>query len=1045
MREGQAGRQRGQQERAGVESAWADSGLPTQPDDPPGVAGESGRPGERRAVTLRRLEMALSNRQLRPLLFVLLVVLVAALAQAMATWGINKVWAALLYGLTILLGLWVFWFRPANPTREKTRRQKLKEMWPLFALLGLGVIVLAQSMAVLVMKSNETLILLLLVAAVGMWAMWPRSPGDTGRGEARRLTSAIALLLAFATTLAGSLRLAGDWSGRLYGALLLYGLGLLLALVGFALRGGWNLKKIPRRFWNSLRAHCWEALALAVILAVALFLRLYRLDYYPPPGGISWIDEAQVGKEAHAILTSDYRHWEFPVLIYSVALAFRLWGEKILVLRLVPIFYGWLTLVAFYFLARLWFGVGPALAATFLFSFSRWHIALTKIAQPWMTSMLLMVIAFFCLLWGLRYRGRMAFVWAGLALALSMYSLAATNLIFIAFILILLLGRIVGAARQAPVGERRAAVAAWFKEHGPGLLILLLALLLYILPYISLVRRDPLLLTERFISVMPSITSPGVEQAPQIWQNFKRVLLFFNFEGALWPGVNIPEYPMLDPLSGALFNLGLLYCLVYFWRNDHYFLLAWFLITLIGGGVLTNTLVSHRLANLIPAVYLFICALLAWAWQEYRRAMPGKAFYLLPPAVMVFGFSAWYNYDLFFNYQIHNDAVRAEFDYSEVGVANHIREMEKGYYIALFASYPFYGEDNDLNWVAGHPRGESFRLVSDAVPARMEPPSAVAYYVVPPYRGEELAGIVRKVYPGAIWENLYGEHAHYSFAVARVSEEEVLSRRGLTGRYWPAAQTAEAAVTRHEPGLSFDWLNSAPPLPLPFTAEWQGSIFIPQTGLYLITLRGPGQAEVYLDDVPMEEERLLAQGWHGFRALYHTGSSLQPLRLFRRGSDGILRLVSAADLSTLAGPQGLLARYYDGPHWEGEPLLQRIEGAAVWADLRSKPYSIQWAGQLLAPQSGSYHLQAIVRDGSMELALDGGLIMESAPGEQKQESIVEADVELAGGWHELRVRYSRNEARPRTPASGVMLYWTPPDSADKELVPPDHLRPALEE
>lgn len=992
---------------------------------------------------LRRLDVLLSNRRLRHLFFVLVVVLVAALAQAMATWGIDLWKSAALYVLTILLGIWAFRFSPASQPKVEGRFQRLKESWPLFALFCLSVLVLAQSMVGLATMRNEIMIVLLLAVAVSMGAIWSRALGLADQGI-RRLSAEIALLFSFVTALSGALLLM-EWSDwRVYGALLLYGIGLLLALLGFALREGWDLGKMPKRLWSCLQEHRAELLALVVILSVGLFLRVYRLDYYPPSGGISWIDEAQIGKEAHDILTSDRRPWEFPVLIYSTALAFRLWGESVVVLRLASILFGWLTLIPFYFLARSWFGVEPALAATFLFAFSRWHMAMVRISQPWMTSMFLMLVLFLCLRWGLDHRGKMSFALAGYALALSIYSLAATNLVFIFFVLVLLLGRAVGAAWSVPAGQRRAALVSWVREHTTGLFIMLIAFTLCILPYAFLVSHEPTLMTERFTSVMPGVFGQQTPQLPQMWENFRRAIMLFNFEGALWPGVNIPQQPMLDPLSGALFGLGLLYCLAYFWRNDHYFLLAWFLVTLIGGGALVNTLVSHRLANLIPAIYLFICAILAWVWREYRQALPGKEHYLVPFAAVLLGISAWYNFDLFFNNQIYRQDVRAEFDSTQVGVANHIRRWSKDHYVALFATYPFYDENSDLNWVAGHPRGRAFKTIGNALPARMEQPLALAYYFVPPYRGNDLVNVVRKTYPGATSEKVDSENGHYSFYVARVREEEVLSVRGLTGRYWPEDQSEKTAVMRHEPTMNLDNWRNAAPLPLPFVAEWRGSIFIPRSDPYLITLRGVGRAEVYVDGTPMNRERLLAQGWHGLRAVYHTGDRAHPVNLFKRGPDGILRPIPSSDLSTLEGPRGLLASYYETPDWEGEPTQQRIEEALVFLGTPETACNVQWEGQLLIEKSGSYLLEASVRKGSLEMSLDGESALSTVLKEKQEEGVASTRRELTAGEHSLLARYTCDKSPQSGPFAGVSLYWTTPYGTSSEIIPPDRLRPALE-
>ncbi|MFX0146008.1 MAG: ArnT family glycosyltransferase, partial [Candidatus Hodarchaeota archaeon] len=180
---------------------------------------------------------------------------------------------------------------------------------------------------------------------------------------------------------------------------------------------GWSM---PRP--TLLKEHWEELILVALVLACGLFLRLYRLDYYPPAGSISWNDEAQIGKDAYGIIHHGYLPWQFPNSVYATFLSFQVLGPTVLALRLPFVLLGFLTLIFFYLLARELFRFPVALAATFLFAVSRWHIAFVRLVLPSTPAMLLEVATFYLLLRGRRTGGMMNYILAGLSMGLGLYS-----------------------------------------------------------------------------------------------------------------------------------------------------------------------------------------------------------------------------------------------------------------------------------------------------------------------------------------------------------------------------------------------------------------------------------------------------------------------------------------------------------------------------------------------------------------------------------------------------------------------------------------------
>src|SRR5262249_53311491 len=122
-----------------------------------------------------------------------------------------------------------------------------------------------------------------------------------------------------------------------------------LAVAGIAI---WSVG-LGRRYPSSPAAAWprWETALFVAILAIGLFVRFYRYDYYPPEG-VCAVEEPQSGQLTHLILTTDTRPWEFVGDRWLAVPFFRLFGESLLTLRIPYSIISWLTLVPFYLLGR---------------------------------------------------------------------------------------------------------------------------------------------------------------------------------------------------------------------------------------------------------------------------------------------------------------------------------------------------------------------------------------------------------------------------------------------------------------------------------------------------------------------------------------------------------------------------------------------------------------------------------------------------------------------------------------------------------------------
>ena len=135
----------------------------------------------------------------------------------------------------------------------------------------------------------------------------------------------------------------------------------------------------------------WALLATICVLFVFAFsLRIYRVGEVPP--SLNW-DEVSINYNAYSILKTGKDEWgktfplnfrsfgeyKLPAQIYASIPSVGLFGLNELGVRFTPAFYGALTVVVTFFLAKLLFSSNSVgVVAAFLLAISPWHLQLTR-------------------------------------------------------------------------------------------------------------------------------------------------------------------------------------------------------------------------------------------------------------------------------------------------------------------------------------------------------------------------------------------------------------------------------------------------------------------------------------------------------------------------------------------------------------------------------------------------------------------------------------------------------------------------------------------
>ena len=905
------------------------------------------------------------------------------------------------------------------------------------ALLALALGVIAQQRFVQ-NQVNDALILYGIAALVFVLASWKLGPvwqqpqgsvEETPATPQRRLWGFILLALAISASVLALSRFGVEPPQDI--AWILYLLSILLFVAALYALDGRDPRQQLRDWRRKLPARRWELVGLALILLLAAFCRLYQIDTIP--SGV-FFDEAMNGLDARRVIEEGYHPVYFEanygrgaLFIYLLAFAFKLLGPTAVVMRLVVVLLGLLTVLAFYHLARLIFGdYRMGLIAAFLLALSRWHINFSRIVFDAVLLPLLQIVAYYFFLKGLRTRRRLDFMWAGLALGLGLHTYApfrAIPFVLVAFFIFLI----------ADAALRRRN---FLREFGAPLVVAVFAAYLVFAPLgqYALRHRRAFMDRTQAASIFTKRDQADIIQALQ--SNTRLHLLMFNWRGDKNGRHNLPGEPMLDFASGALFVIGLGYAL-YRWREPPFFLFLVSFFALLMGGLLSvdfEAPQSLRSFGVLPAVYVFISAVLERLWVAFKRGFGErwqKVF--LGGVAILLAFIGLRNYHTYFYRQARDFAVWNGFHTAETLTAREMKTLGTSH---QFYVTSLYYEHPTVRFLAPEISGYKRVEVGDNLPIR-ESDRPVAMFLDP--QKEAMYRDARRFYPDADakeYTSPYGGPVVlYS---VKLDMEDLTSVQGLVARYYEGEDwQGQPAVVRREARLDVDW-GADPPLPLPFSAEWEGVLYVPRYGAYSIGISAPGEAEVLIDEYAVlgaaeEQTIMLAKGNHALHVravgapgrveLYWQppGQSRQPL----------------PDWAFYVNPpvtnNGLLGSYYPNPNWAPPLAFSQIDPAiAMFFHFTplGRPYTVEWQGMIAAPQSGDYAFATSSIDES-QVYIDGQLVVDN----QGRNQYVEGRVNLAAGLHQINIRYA-----DRSSHSFIQFFWGPPGRG-QEIVPASVLFP----
>ena len=807
-----------------------------------------------------------------------------------------------------------------------------------------------------------------------------------------------------------------------------------------------------------------ERLAAIAVLCAGLFLRLYDLPGFPFG---TWYDEADFALQAQRILQEPaYRPLFIDSIhgpahyIYLVSALFLVLPEVTFVIRLASVLLGTLSIAAAFVAGNQLFGRGPGLMLAFLVAVSRWSFNFSRIGMFNIPVTLFAFLGIALLLRALRRNRLTDYMWAGLLLGFG-YNFYLASTLFLMVVSVFVLRYFISHFRL-------------LRHQWKGLLVAAMGVLLFLAPLALFSQEEPDIFFRRTRTVSIFNEFPSDQVADRLLESAAAHFLMYNVRGDPNGRHNLPGEPMLAPVAGALFVLGLGMSLATFWRRRSLLLITWLLVMMSGGvfALSFEAPQSLRAIGALPAVYLLATLPLAQLRQNWRAAAAaplapltpaqnGAGGHTGPPALLALKAAleklqpalirpgpllfvcfllfavTLHNYRIYFVDQRNNFAVWNAYSTGETIAAQLIAANAKNadtdtFLTSHFARHP------TVRFVANAESSYQSVDYTATLPMPLAPDRDALFLMDPERRN--FFEQARSFYPnGEFVEHRPPFGGPTVLYEVRLSPADVASIQGINLSYFEGeAWTGSPVQVEKHAAVSVDWPRAAP-LSGPFSAEWNGVLNIERYGPHKFVLRAPSLAELYVDEELVarlgEETGPDRAGANGeAAAVLQPALGLHKLRLRAVGGRGPVtlswqrpgeeeRLVPSAALYVPpVASNGLLGRYYANGNWEGPPAFTRIDPQInlYFHDVPlPRPYTVEWRGKLAVPYGGEYRLGIESIDES-ELWIDGKPVAASPEPNQYDENAVA----LTAGLHDIRIRYVA-----RTSYYHVNLYWTPPGRA----------------
>jgi 4-amino-4-deoxy-L-arabinose transferase-like glycosyltransferase len=403
--------------------------------------------------------------------------------------------------------------------------------------------------------------------------------------------------------------------------LLLWVIGVSLFLLAFVPL--FSVRETWRYLVNRARAHRVELAGLAVLLLVALVVRVVDLEHIPVNFGG---DEGTQGLAALELVAPPMGNpfstgwFSVPTMSFlAYGIVMRVFGATITGLRLLSALIGTATVLTTFLLAREMWGRRVGWMAAVLLAFGHYHLHFSRLGSNQIGDAFFVTLALWLLAHGLRRRRLIDFALVGTVVGLAWYGYFGARLVgvIVAFYLVWLF----------VTGSHSRSEAMADAQYGRWALVPLAAALVVVMPLLLHYTAYPDTMASRANQV--TILAPGwlvQEQAYTgrsaasiLLQQFWKAISAFHYtvDPTFWYR---PSIPFLDFVSGVLLLFGMVWAGIHWRESRNVLLLLWFWLAVILGWALTeNPPSSQRLVIVTPALALLASLGLNWLVALGRR------------------------------------------------------------------------------------------------------------------------------------------------------------------------------------------------------------------------------------------------------------------------------------------------------------------------------------------------------------------------------------------------------------------------------------------
>ncbi|MCE2457267.1 MAG: glycosyltransferase family 39 protein [Dehalococcoidia bacterium] len=773
-------------------------------------------------------------------------------------------------------------------------------------------------------------------------------------------------------------------------------------------------------------------LVLLAILVLAAGLRLYNLDDLP--AGL-WFDEAD-----NLFHAREYAGDPGQIPVYEpstnlptmflmpIAAVVKLAGVAITTPRLVAAAFGLLGIVATFLFVRHVLGASAALIAAFLVAVMRWDLNWSRIGMHGITGVLFAALTGWLMLRAIRTGRTSDFAFAGASLGLGMWFYSPFRMFPLVVGLILLLHLLVSRPN--------------FRAYAANIATMAILTLFVAAPVAQYAMENSEQFFERTETTSLFNLTPREDWGSRLLSSLDMHVLMFNVEGDPNPRHNLPNAPMLDRITGALFVLGFFFALIR-WRSVALFMLPFWVFFMVLPGVLTvpwEAPQSLRSILVIPAVAALAALVIDLLWRTWRDVPWSLARRIALPAILaLLGIVAYLNVDLYFGDQANDPRVYAGFSTDETLMArSQVERQRLGY--SLWVSRQFlFGLTSTL--LANHPRVEVLKAPETLPLVSTLVWRGAAAYFEPRERG--FWEVMKAYYPDAEFNIVTapagGDPMYYTGFVSR---EELASRQGLDATY---TVNRNEVPGRRDSVTDSTWHPDAGPEQFPYRVALSGSLHVPEYGEYEFMLDS-SHAVVDLNGQRVLESNMttsrvtLASGLHELSIVADIEGPDGSIRVLWQNEDGVREPIPFSRLYRgSVRPVGLAGRFFEGERTSGVPGSMQVTPSMDlfhYSPVIPHPYTAVWEGSLRTDTLGAHRFKVSrTHNGEISLYVNNRLVAEDPPGDN---TATTGELRLTPGQNRLRIEYKS----PSGPTQFEVLWAL--DSGTYRPIPVELLTPAPE-